>query len=63
MTPTVDDVTTALADLGGVATAKALCDSLVARGFDLSRAQLGIQRSTDGERVVIDSDWQLRLAA
>ena len=63
MTPTEDDVKTALAALGGTATASSVCDRLTKQGFARDRAQLAIQRATDGERVIIEGDWRLRLAA
>lgn len=59
--PSDDEVVTALAQLGGHATAAALCEELVKANHPRRDSQLAIQRASERGRVVVASDWSLRL--
>ena len=59
--PSDPEVVEALQRLGGQATAAVLCEELVKAGHPRRDCQLAIQRASERGRVVVASDWTLRL--
>lgn len=60
--PSDADVVKALMRMGGHATAAQLCDELVRANHPRRACQLAIQRSSERGRIVVASDWTLRVA-
>ena len=58
-----DEVVEALKNLGGSATALALCNALVSKGHPRPDSQLAIQRSAERGKIAVGADWQLSLPA
>ncbi len=60
--PTDDDVANALQKLNGHATAFDLCNKLVNDGHPRRESQLAIQRAVERHRLILQTDWSLRVA-
>lgn len=60
--PTDAEVANTLQELGGHATARALCDALVARNHPRRDSQLAIQRASERGRITVNPDWTLSVA-
>ena len=59
--PTDDQVVAALAELGDGVTARSLCDKLVGDGHPRADSQLGIQRTVERGKIMVNDDWTLSL--
>lgn len=55
--PSVEDVTSVLAELNGRADATAILEKLVGRGFSRRRSQVAIQAAFEARRVSLNQDW------
>lgn len=61
--PSDDEVVAAVTALGGHTDALRLCERLVAEGHIERDAQLAIQRAAERGRLIVQSDWTLRVVA
>lgn len=61
--PSDEQVVAVLVELGGSATALALCNALVTKGYPRPDSQLAIQRTAERGRIKIGTDWTLTLPA
>jgi hypothetical protein len=59
--PSDEEVVAALRALGGHASARSLCDKLVAEGHPRRDSQLAIQRAAERGRLTVAKDWTLSL--
>ena len=59
--PNPQQVTAALASIGGCGGALDLCNALVLAGHSTKSSQIAMQRATDAGAIQVNPDWTLSL--